>query len=115
MYHDVSRVQAAFKPGTSTWNTDDPEQQPWLARAAKKQRRNGLDTVGAAPAPDAGPAPLPYTSSAKLVQRLQTTGARLLLQLLICDRFMTMSELMPNRSKDSDVMMRLFSIQAELQ
>jgi hypothetical protein len=67
-------LQAAFKPGTSTWNTDDPEQQPWLARAAKKQRRDGLDTVGAAPTPDAGPAPLPYSSSAKLVQRLQTTG-----------------------------------------
>lgn len=67
-------MQAAFKPGTSTWNTDDPEQQPWLARQAKKQKKDPTATVGAAPTPEAGPAALPYTSSAKLVQRQQTTG-----------------------------------------
>jgi len=68
-------LQASFKPGTSTWNTDDPEQQPWLARAAKKQKggASGKQEAAAA-AGDGEVAPLPYTSSAKLVQRQQTTG-----------------------------------------
>ena len=67
-------LQASFKPGISTWNTDNPEQQPWLARQAKKQK-GGAGKEAAAPAAISAPAPLPYSSSAKLVQRQQTTGA----------------------------------------
>lgn len=64
-------AQAAFKPGTSTWNTDDPDQQPWLKHRKKKAK-------GEEEAPNimaAGPEPLPFQSSAKLVQRQMTTGA----------------------------------------
>ena len=65
-------MQAAFKPGTSTWDTDDPDQQPWLKHRKKKGRggeEEKPDVLGAAPEP------LPFQSSAKLVQRQMTTGA----------------------------------------
>ncbi len=64
--------QAAFKPGTSTWDTDDPDQQPWLKHRKKKAKGGGEEV------PDimaTGPEPLPFQSSAKLVQRQMTTGA----------------------------------------
>lgn len=72
-----SLLQAAYKPGTSTWNTDDPDQQPWL-KHRKKKGRNVDDDSSADVAPT-GPQPLPFQSSAKLVQRQMTTGEPLLL------------------------------------
>jgi hypothetical protein len=64
-------VQAAYKPGTSTWNTDDPDQQPWL-KHRKKKGRTGDGVI--AEAATGATQPLPFQSSAKLVQRQMTTG-----------------------------------------
>lgn len=65
-------VSAAYKPGTSTWNTDDPDQQPWL-KHRKKKGRTGDGVI--AEAATGATQPLPFQSSAKLVQRQMTTGA----------------------------------------
>ena len=70
----VVGVQANFKPGAATWNTDDPDQQPWLKN--KKPRHGGKkaeEPVEAAPKPK--PVPSAYMTTAKLTESVQTTGA----------------------------------------
>jgi hypothetical protein len=66
-------MQANFKPGAATWNTDDPDQQPWLKH--KKPRQGGKkaeEPAEAAPKPK--PVPSAYMTTAKLTESVQTTG-----------------------------------------
>lgn len=65
-------LQPAFKPGAATWNTDDPDQQPWLKNKKLKAGVKKDPEVAAAPAPVV---PFPYMTSAKLTKSIHTTGA----------------------------------------
>ena len=65
--------QANFKPGAATWNTDDPDQQPWLKH--RKPRQGGKkaeEPAEAAPKPKA--MPTAYMTTAKMTESVQTTG-----------------------------------------
>ena len=73
MLKSVYGVQANFKPGAATWNTDDPDQQPWLKH--KKPREGGKkaeEPAEAAPKPK--PVPSAYMTTAKMTESVQTTG-----------------------------------------
>ena len=67
-------LQPNFKPGAATWNTDDPEQQPWLKN--KKPKHGGKkEPAAAAAGPTASaPMPTPYMTSARVTQSVHTTG-----------------------------------------
>ena len=69
-------MQANFKPGAATWNTDDPDQQPWLKN--KKPHQGGKkaeEPAEAAPKPKAVPSA--YMTTAKMTESVQTTGTYL--------------------------------------
>lgn len=63
--------QPAFKPGTATWNTDDPDQQPWLKN---KKPKHGAKKEPPPPELVAPPPPTAYLTSAKLTKSIYTTG-----------------------------------------
>ena len=66
-------MQANFKPGAATWNTDDPDQQPWLKH--KKPRKGGKQAEDPAEAaPQLKPVPTAYMTTAKMTESVQTTG-----------------------------------------
>lgn len=65
--------QPAFKPGAATWNTDDPDQQPWLKN--KKPKHGAKKEAAAAPEAAAPPVPTAYLTSAKLTKSIHTTGS----------------------------------------
>ncbi len=85
MVTDTNRActQANFKPGAATWNTDDPDQQPWLKN--KKPRKGGKKAEEPAEAaPDPKPVPSAYVTTAKMTESVQTTGACLSMSCTLC-------------------------------
>ncbi|BDA49532.1 Peptidyl-prolyl cis-trans isomerase-like 2 [Coccomyxa sp. Obi] len=77
------RPAATFKPGTSTWNTDDPDQAPpWVREKMRKEMEKGTwrgqdkeAEAAKAAGPGAKPVPKPYMTAQYREDSMRTTGA----------------------------------------